>query len=207
MTVSEAISWTIKEYGVNILKSPERLQAMVMDSVREYDQDKRLFCVLCQNGILTLAKDMALLEDSTKIGELAIMAKSMLEYRIFMKEEYAIHGINMLLRGLGLSYQVDFEHTIKRELELGEIGGNTILNENYNLKEKFEKRNKIESDFLEELADADLWLKLGDNYCYGVKRDWITAKCYYEKVKEIGNSKQKEQAQRMLDYIYWIRQK
>lgn len=207
MTVSQAISWIIKEFGINILKSPERVQAMVMDSVSENDQDKRLFCIICQNDILTLATKMVSLEDPAKIRELAIMAKSRLEYNNRMKEEYAIHSINMLLRGLGLSYQLDFEHTIKKELELHrETGGNTILNEHCNLKEDSEKRDKIENVFLEELDNADSLLKLGDNYCFGVKRDLITAKCYYEKVKEKGNRKQKKQADRMLKYISWERQ-
>lgn len=217
MTVAKAISTIIEKCGEDILDSPEMVQAMVMDYASGHEREIQLFCLSCQKGILSFAHKMLLMKDETKIREVAMKAKAKLEYDAFMAEEHALYSVNMLLNGLGFSFEIISEYIGEKKMQEGR-GGSINLNqkrEGCNGKENktlllYDKKNEVDENLLQNLrklasaGDVDAALSLGNSYYYGigVEKDWIIAETYYRKVKDFGNEEEKREAKRMLIEIF-----
>lgn len=218
MTVAQAISAIIKEYGIDILNSPEKVQAMVMDSASECEQEKKLFCLLCQKGILTFAREMVLLKDKTQLEAVAMRAKAKLKDDAFISEEYARDSINMLLKGLGFSFEIANEHMNEKKRQ-EERGDKTILEgqrieKEYRTLLSYDQKTVIDGASLRDLrkaartGDVHALLLLGDCYYHGigVRGDWMIAESFYTRAKESGDKEERREAKRKLNEIFNRRQ-
>lgn len=200
MTVPQAINAIIKENGINILNSPEKLRSMVMDYVNGYEREKRLFCRLCQIGILSYAHEMISLRDEISIKDVATKAKVRLEQDYFMVEEYALLGINMVLEGLGMNYKIEKENIDENETQENKSHKLDSMEmktqHEYKVILTHDYRIKIDENIIQDLRKAaqdgneNALISLGDCYAHGIivdKLDLNLAEYYYRKAKELGN--------------------
>lgn len=106
MKVSSAVEKIIEERGKEILKSSDIVQAMVMDYVTGYENEKKLFGISCKNGILNYAYEILQLSDMEQQRVLAVKAKSRLKQEAFLSEENATYAINIILEALCVGFQL-----------------------------------------------------------------------------------------------------
>lgn len=210
MTVAQAINKIIEQCGIDILKSPHKVQAMIKDYVGGYEVEKQLFLFSCQKDILNYAQHMLLLEDDSKRKEVANQAKENLKQNAFMSEEYAILSVNIMLEGLSMDFKL-----VREDTEKNVINENEKDKPNLNGKIQYEKYEEILSmgnetktneNMIKNLkksanyGDIDALIFLGDCYKCGnmVEMDWILAELYYRKAEEAGSQEAKRKRQRLL---------
>ena len=181
MTIEEAIGAIVKKEGINILRSPDRIQSMLMDYAGNDEKGVTLFCWACQRGLLCYAQKFISQKKETNIKDIALEAKRMLQNDAFMAEEYAIYSVNMLLNGLGIALEI-----------------NSDSNEKEN-DERF-----IRDLQLAQERNVNALLSLGKRYLYGigVKKSWVVAEYYYRRAQEFGDNNQKKEAVNRLNEIY-----
>lgn len=117
MCVANAMRKIIKSNGIEILKSPDRFQAMVMDTIEGSDREMKLLSVCCQRGLLKDAQKIVLLKDMTQIEVIANKMKSKLESEAFMAEDNAVEGVNLILKGLDIDFELVAELPKKNVFE------------------------------------------------------------------------------------------
>lgn len=217
MTVAEAINTIIKQHGVEILGFPNRVQAMIMDYAGNYEREVQLFCLPCQKGLLRYAQIIVHLENDTDIRDIALKAKVMLQNEAFMDEKYAIQSINMLLNGLGFTYEIVSDIHERGTIEEKRDKVTTIRqldHKRYSVSLTVDNRIEIDGNLLQDLRESarkgnvNALLSLGNCYFHGiaVTEDWIIAESYYRKAKELGNNDEKKEATSRLNEIYNKRQ-
>lgn len=212
MTVEKAIDNIIKEQGIEILNFPDRFQGLVMDYVGAQIREVQLFCLACQKGLLRYAIQLVSLTDRDASQEVALKAKAMLQNDAFMSEENAACCMNMLLNGLGFKFEIITDISGKNYKDKREriifskkpdfATYDACISTGYTV--------RINSDMIQDLrkashnGDVRALLCLGDCYYHGigVTEDWVIAETYYRKALELGNKKEKMEANRRLNEIY-----
>lgn len=203
MNIVQAMRTIIESQGIEILTSPRKFQSMVMDYTNGCDQEKRLFNICCQNGILNIVYEMFLMKDKTKIEIMEEKIKDKLKHDAFMTDEYAAAGLNMLLQGMGMDVEVAAlygnEDIIQNDqLSVENLAEQETLSKN-KMQMSLEEKNKInQSLFLKlkqaaEEGDEEALISLGNFYKNGimVKKNWRMAEYYYRKAAEAGNREAK----------------
>lgn len=143
MTVAKALEIIIMERGKDILKSSNMVQSMIMDYVTGYDNEKKLFRVGCQHGILNYAYDILISNDGVQRKLLANKAKKWLETEAFLSEENAIIAVNIILEAMNMEFQLKNERV-----------------------KKF--KNNVEDFLIDDIKKAEEYFKKGDAYYHGV---------------------------------------
>lgn len=101
MGVSDAIESIIATQGLDILKNSRLVNAYIMDMVRWHDREKKLFKIMCVNGVLeTACKIAGTSESEVKTALIKKQLKSLVE-DAFLAENNAIDALNIVLRGIG----------------------------------------------------------------------------------------------------------
>lgn len=101
MGVSDAIESIIATQGLDILKNSRLVNAYIMDMVRWHDREKKLFKIMCVNGVLETAYKIAgTSESEVKTVLIKKQLRSLVE-DAFLAENNAIDALNIVLRGIG----------------------------------------------------------------------------------------------------------
>lgn len=105
LSLSEGIATIVSEYGMEVLNNPKRLLALIMDYVRDFDKEKKLLKIACNNcGILKIAADIKTSPENQR--ELLIKkAVKMLEDDVGFSTENAQDLVSLILTGLGVVYK------------------------------------------------------------------------------------------------------
>lgn len=103
MTLPDGISTIVSEYGIEILNDSKRAISLIMDYVRGYDREKKLFRIVCNCGILKNFADIKASPESQR-DLLIKKAIKKLEDEVFFSTENAEYIISLILNGLGISY-------------------------------------------------------------------------------------------------------
>lgn len=136
VNVRQAIRITVKKHGIEILNTPQKFQAMVVDYVKDSDQDIKIFVKCCRKDVLSLAREIVSARDKSHIETIARKMKEILEKENFMAGEYAIDGTNIILQGL------DVDFVLKRECVDENDSQDIIMRVNSFKKENIYSRNE-----------------------------------------------------------------
>ncbi len=109
ISIVDALKIIIQKDGKEILKSGARVQSMVMDYVKGYEREKKLFGIACRNGVLDFAYEMFNIENIEQQKAYAGKSKAKLEYDAFLSEENAEIIINIILESLGATFRLGQE--------------------------------------------------------------------------------------------------
>lgn len=203
--LAQAINRVVSECGREIFDSPAAMQAMVLDYVRGYERDQRLFNKSCQSGLLSYVKEIFSLTDMEQRRAVAKRAVRQLENEAFFSKENAIYILNVILEGLEIDFQIELDYEEQQTMEPADRRGKEpyplngkdtrdeygeILSNGLQLLE--EKKGKEAISMIKLAAEHGIdeaAILMGDFYeCgYVVKRDWQLAEAYYRQAVDSGN--------------------
>lgn len=176
MTVAQALSAIIEQFGIESFNHPDQIQSMVMDYTGSGNRETRLFSVACRKEILNLAQEMYASSDNRQSMGLAERAKSTLIAEFFMAEENAIICVNLILEGVGNEFRLTINQANRNvtcnAAKTNNVNGTTSLNTSSisdilecKLSADRESFQKIQA--AEREGDLNAMIRLGECYQYG----------------------------------------
>lgn len=196
MTVAEALSVIIDNFGISSFGFPDQIRAMVLDYVgNEPSDDIGIFCTGCRKEILCLVQQIYESNDNKEAVRLAQTAKTYLMDKQYMQEKYAVICVNMFLEGVG--NQLRLELTQRGITDPNVDVTNSIADKiqpptEKDLSAAIAHKRKVDRALFRLLCEAEqagninAMIRLGDCYQYGevVERNYLTAEFYYIKAKQ-----------------------
>lgn len=202
MTVAQALSKIIDNYGIDIFSHSDQIRAMVLDYVGNDQSDNiGVFCMGCRNEVLCLAQQIYKSNDRRELLRLAQRAKTFLMDQQYMQEQYAVICVNMFLEGMGTPLQLEL---LQRDKFVPTTDAATSQvdrspsQEQVSLLEAIDNKKKADREVFQLLREAaqsgdiNAMIRLGDYYQYGevVRRNHVTAEFYYTKAKQAAEERQ-----------------
>lgn len=115
LSVSVAITRTIDKFGLDILKTPNKLVACIMDFVKGHERDKKLFRIACNAGILPLMYDAKNTQDKAQQQMYLNKAVKQLEEEAFLSADHAGYIVRAIAEGISVSYTMNDKSTAHDE--------------------------------------------------------------------------------------------